>query len=97
MVQTPGAASVNDPATWGRLEKYVKGRDRGFAKDERVLLWYLYNEPWNTAKDAKSSRSCGEAFAWAREVNPRSPLTSCLGADGLTPMNVFLAEACDVC
>jgi len=95
-VQTPGAASVNDPATWGRLEKYVKDVIGTFAKDERVLLWYLYNEPWNTAKGAKSLPLMRETFAWAREVNPSQPLTSCLGADGLTPMNVFLSEACDV-
>lgn len=95
-VQTPGAKSVNDPATWGRLEKYVKDVIGTFANDERVLLWYLYNEPWNTAKGAKSLPLMREAFGWAREVNPSQPLTSCLGADGLTPMNVFLVEACDV-
>lgn len=95
-VQTPVAASVNDPATWGRLQKYVKDVIGAFAKDDRVLLWYLYNEPWNTAKGAKSLPLMREAFAWAREINPAQPLTSCLGADGLTPMNVFLAEACDV-
>lgn len=95
-VQTPGAASVNDPATWGRLEKYVKDVIGAFAKDERVLLWYLYNEPWNTAKGAKSLPLMREVFGWARAVAPSQPLTSCLGADGLTPMNVFLTEVCDV-
>jgi endo-1,4-beta-mannosidase len=53
-VQSPGAVNVNDPARWGRLEKYVKDVVGTFANDDRVLLWCLYNEPENTKKGAQS-------------------------------------------
>ena len=37
-LQSPGKAVVNDPKSWGRLERYVKDVVGTFARDDRVLF-----------------------------------------------------------
>lgn len=86
-VQSPGAKALQDPAQYSRLEAYVKGVVGGFANDERVLGWDIWNEPDNpnTSSYGKEEPSdkvqlvlalLPQAFAWARSANPRQPLTS---------------------
>ncbi len=100
-VQSPGAANVNDPAKWGRLEKYIKDVVGAFAHDDRVLVWCLYNEPENPAKGAKSLPLMRQVFAWARSVNPSQPLTAPMCAVPGSKRSGheiarFLQENCDV-
>jgi hypothetical protein len=45
--QSPGHAVVGDRTQWPRLERYVKDVIGVFARDERVCVWDLYNEPGN--------------------------------------------------
>src|SRR5262245_36211640 len=52
-VQSPGTASVTDPKTWPRLERYVKDIVATFGNDDRVLFWDLYNEPGNNGLNEK--------------------------------------------
>lgn len=52
---------------WPALEKYVKQVVGHFARDQRVIVWDLYNEP------KKESRPLVEAaFAWARSTSRRN-------------------------
>lgn len=100
-VQTPGAAIVNDPSKWGRLEKYIQDVMTTFARDDRVLLWSLYNEPENAKKEAKSLPLLRAVFEWARRVNPIQPLSSPImryPTPGKPPPDIvtFLYENCDV-
>ncbi len=99
-VQSPGATNVNNPAQWGRLEKYVVDVVSTFAQDDRILLWCLYNEPESTRKGAQSLPLLREVFAWARRVNPSQPLTAPImrmPKPGATSELVrFLEENCDV-
>jgi hypothetical protein len=100
-VQSPGAVIVNDPSRWGRLEKYVKDVVGTFARDDRVVMWSLYNEPENTKKGARSLPLLREVFRWARTVDPSQPLTAPIWriptsrstASGIAP---FLEDNCDV-
>lgn len=86
-VQSPGAAALDDPAQYPRLEGYVKGVVKAFAKDDRVLGWDLWNEPDNgnggsyAAGDAKDKTErvlflLPQVFRWAREAGATQPLTS---------------------
>ncbi len=100
-VQSPGAASVNDPSTWGRLEKYVRDLVGTLAQDERILMWSLYNEPENTKKGAQSLPLLRKVFQWARDVNPSQPLTAPIwGMPTSRSKSLeivrFLEEHCDV-
>ena len=86
-MQSPGAAALQDPAQYPRLEAYVKGVVGAFAKDQRILGWDIWNEPDNTNG---SNYEAGEAphkvelvlallpraFAWARAAGATQPLTS---------------------
>jgi len=47
-VQSPGAAALQDPSQYPRLEAYVKGVVGAFAKDPRIIGWDVWNEPDNT-------------------------------------------------
>jgi len=100
-VQSPGAADVNDPAKWGRLERYVRDVMGAFGRDERVLMWCLYNEPENPTKGARSLPLLRKVFEWARAEDPAQPLTAPiwgLPAGPRTSLDIvcFLGENCDV-
>ena len=76
-VMNPGAEYVNDPAKWPELEKMVKGIIKAFRKDDRVLMWCLYNEPEHLRRGVTNSVPLMAAtFKWARECRPTQPLTA---------------------
>jgi hypothetical protein len=74
-VKSPGFKVVNDPTKWDRLEKYVTDVLTAFGKDDRVLMWDLYNEPGNHKQESKSLPLVKAVFAWAWAVRPTQPLT----------------------
>lgn len=46
-VQSPGTHVLLEPTTWSRLEDYVVDIMTTFSRDERVVVWDIYNEPGN--------------------------------------------------
>jgi hypothetical protein len=86
-LQSPGAAALEDPSQYPRLEAYVKGVVGAFSKDDRVLGWDIWNEPDNTndpsyGKDELKNKVqlvlalLPQAFSCARQAHPQQPLTS---------------------
>ena len=86
-LQSPGLEILKDLSKHDSLEGYVKGVIKHFAKDHRVHVWDLFNEPCNRNvasygayepenKAELSHFLLKKVFAWAREVNPSQPLTS---------------------
>ena len=70
--------------SWPALEKYVRRVIGRFARDKRVIVWDLYNEP------KKESRPLVEAaFGWARSARPEQPLTTCWQASDLWDVASF--------
>jgi len=94
-LQSPGAASVNNPATWGNLQDYVCGVVSRFRQDDRILMWDLYNEPGNSKQDERSLPLLCKVFEWARDSDPVHPLTAGLWYDN-TSLNTFQLAASDV-
>ena len=74
-VPSPGRTRVVDRSAWPDLERYIKDIVGTFAKDRRVLIWDLYNEPGNSGMRDKSLPLVAETFKWARAANPSQPLT----------------------
>jgi len=92
-VQSPGAAALDDPSQYPRLEAYVKGVVKAFAADARVLAWDIWNEPDNRNGGSYASAEppdkirrvlvlLPQAFRWAREAGAKQPLTSGVWKDG---------------
>jgi len=86
-VQSPGAAALQDPSQYPRLQAYVQGVIGAFANDSRVLAWDLWNEPDNTNggsysrfepknKVALVLALLPQVYVWARAAHPSQPLTS---------------------
>jgi Cellulase (glycosyl hydrolase family 5) len=86
-VQAPGAAVLEDPTQYPKLDEYVKGVVGAFANDPRILAWDVWNEPdnGNESSYAKGDprnkneivlKLVPQVFAWARSVHPTQPLTS---------------------
>ena len=90
-LQSPGAAALTDVSQYPRLKTYVQGVVGAFAKDPRILLWDVWNEPDNTNDSSYGknklnqeperkreiiTRLLPDVFAWARAVNPTQPLSS---------------------
>ncbi len=91
-VQSPGRIILGDPERHDELRDYVKGIMHYFANDRRVMAWDLFNEPDNlnqvsygglelAEKVDLSHRLLIKAFEWAREVNPRQPITTGIWRD----------------
>ena len=94
-VQSPGKDVVNNPESWKRLELYVKDIIGTFAKDNRILIWDLYNEPGNGQQGSKSLPLLKKTFQWARELNPIQPLSAGIWFDN-NELNDFQKSISDV-
>ncbi len=86
-VQNPGYEALKDSTQYPRLEAYVKGVVKGFANDNRVWGWDVWNEPDNPNIPAYSKvelsnklnyvlKLLPQVFTWARWAKPLQPLTS---------------------
>ncbi len=84
-VQSPGLVALRDPEQEPRLKSYVQGVISAFARDPRILVWDLWNEPDNLnsssygdPKDklAQVEKLIPKVFEWARSADPTQPLTS---------------------
>jgi hypothetical protein len=95
-----GRATTEEVA---RLRGYVQETMRHFARDERVLMWELYNEP-GRGRGALAGQSGGgmldrsaqllrDAWTWARAVSEvTQPICSTgLGSNG--PLNIAIGDA----
>jgi hypothetical protein len=94
-VSSPPLAMVTDRAAWPALEQYVKDLVGAFARDRRIVVWDLYNEPGNGMGE-KSRPLVEGAFAWAREMKPAQPLTIGAWADFNSPFSRRMMELSDV-
>jgi hypothetical protein len=86
-VQSPGFDVLNNPDSYDSLHSYVHGIVSRFKKDERVLIWDLFNEPDNmnlaSYKDDNyavhkadlSLQLLKNTINWVRVIDPIQPIT----------------------
>jgi hypothetical protein len=94
-VQSPGIKTIENPSSWGRLQEYVCDTLRVFGRDDRILMWDLYNEPGNKQQDEISLPLLRAVFDWAWSIRPDQPLTAGLWY-GNAALNAFQLESSDV-
>ena len=87
-VQSPGVEVLRERERFERLEPYVTAVVERFARDQRIDVWDLWNEPDNPNTSSYGPRDLGPrkaevvapllemSFAWARAVGADQPLTS---------------------
>jgi hypothetical protein len=95
-LRDPGKLLYEDPALMEILEAYVKDVLKTFKKDNRILLWDLYNEPGNSGYQNKSMVLLENIFKWSREINPSQPLSAGVWNQDLNELNRFQLAASDV-
>jgi len=83
-----GSISEKTLAAWEKsrpaAEQFIRSTLSRYAKDERIILWDLYNEA------PKAARPVVEMiFQWAREVNPSQPLSVCWQGHDLSDVITF--------
>jgi len=93
---SPGHKLVADRAAWPDLERYVAALVGQFARDRRVVLWDLYNEPGNSGTGGKSLALVRACFGWARQARPTQPLTIGVWNGGLREYNDAQIELSDI-
>jgi hypothetical protein len=96
-VQDPSYSLRQDTMTlYADLKKYVQDIVGCFAKDKRVLMWDLYNEPGNSGYNETSLPLLKKVFLWARSCHPSQPLTSGIWYTGCPALNAFQLTHSDV-
>jgi hypothetical protein len=95
-VQDPGNPFYRDTTLFPELERYVKDVLTKFSKDQRILLWDLYNEPGNDGKRDSSLPLLKKVFQWAREVGPDQPISCGLWAWDFEKLNAFQLQNSDI-
>jgi len=93
---SPGLKRVTDCSVWPELKAYVLDIVGGFAADERMLIWDLYNEPGNSDLGDKSLPLVEAIFAWAREADAQQPLTTSIWGLDDQHMSQRILELSDV-
>lgn len=95
-VQDPGDPFYKDSTLYPELERYVKDVMTRFARDKRILLWDLYNEPGNSGKRDTSLPLLTKVFSWARAVNADQPVSAGLWNWDFEKLNTFQLLNSDV-
>ena len=95
--QTPGKTEImHKPENWHQMEDYVTDMMTEFRNDPRVLVWDLFNEPFNSGDRWHTLGFLRLLWTWARKVNPAAPLTSAVQRIEYTPIASFLLENSDI-
>lgn len=92
---SPGHRMVVYEDEHPKLEKYVKDVMERFKNDDRIFVWDLYNEPTNGGLGTASIPLVKKVFAWAREVNPKQPITMAVW-NGNEQLNKIIFDNSDV-
>jgi Glycosyl hydrolases family 2, TIM barrel domain. len=95
-LRDPGKLLYDDSTLMKILEAYVKDILRTFKKDQRIMLWDLYNEPGNSDYRNKSMVLLKNIFQWSREINPSQPLSAGVWNSGLVDLNHYQLFASDI-
>ena len=90
-VSSPPRAMTTDPFALPNLKKYVQDMVKTFAKDKRIIIWDLYNEPVND-----NTTLVALTFEWAREMKPSQPLTTCLWDNFNSEKSQMLIDISDI-
>ncbi|MGZ3753069.1 MAG: 1,4-beta-xylanase, partial [Mucilaginibacter sp.] len=94
-LQDPGNR-IKDQGETMLLQKYVTDMLTTFKHDKRILLWDLFNEPGNSAKNNGSAGLLANIFSWARAVGPDQPLSAGLWDWSFEKLNTFQLTHSDV-
>jgi hypothetical protein len=98
-VSSPPKALRDNSESFPKLKAYVQGMIKHFGKDKRIIIWDLYNEPYNNFHfdpQGETHPLMEQSFAWAREVKPRQPLTVSAWADFNHPVSKRMMQLSDV-
>lgn len=98
-VQDPSVSLRSDTAAlYPKMEKYVKDVLKTFGKDDRILLWDLWNEPGNSGHGLSTLPMLRRVVEWAREANPTQPVSIGLWkyTKDFAPLNAFQIENSDI-
>lgn len=95
-IRDPGDLLYTSDTMLPLLETYVKDILETFKSDDRILLWDLYNEPGNSGYGTKSLPLLKNVFAWARDVNPKQPVSSGVWNENLYELNKFQVDHSDI-
>jgi hypothetical protein len=93
-LQDPGKPVNTDTTIFPMLEIYVKDIMNTFAKDERIALWDLYNEP--NGSNNSSMKLLQKVFQWAKESKAEQPVTSAVWDWNLKDYNHFQLNNSDI-
>jgi hypothetical protein len=99
---SPHIVSTGKPVGWNRwdeedqrpiCEQFIRDLARRFGKDERIILWDIWNEPGNSKRRDMSIPYLKRAFEIAREEDVMQPLTAGVWS---YPKNYGVDESLDV-
>ena len=76
--------SLSEEERLGKAEEYIRSVVRAFARDRRISMWDIWNEP-STEPNDETMRQMDwleKMVVWCREENPVQPITSSIIWEG---------------
>ncbi len=67
---------TDEPEMEPVVEAYVREMARTFGRDDRILIWNIWNEAGNSQRMEKSVPLMTKVFGWMREEDVMQPLTA---------------------
>ena len=76
--------SITEEERLKRTEEYIRKIVRAFAKEERIAMWNIWNEPSTTTNDITMRQMdwLERMVKWCRQENPIQPITSSIIWEG---------------
>jgi len=78
----PEARADTNSKTMTDLRDYVHDIVGEFRNDDRIALWDVFNEPGFGQKSGDDLAVTKQMILWAREANPKQPLTASVACSG---------------
>ncbi len=74
--QVIGYSITDEPEMEPVIHQYVKELAEHYGQDDRILIWNVWNEAGNSARECRSLPMMKNIFGWLREADVKQPLTA---------------------
>jgi hypothetical protein len=74
------------------MEEYIRSLAKKYGKDNRIIIWNIWNEAGNSNRETRSQKDIENIFTWFREEDVDQPLTADIWCGGIDNPDGYLSK-----